>query len=78
MENAGQVSEVGLAAAYGLGALVVAAAAAVTLHLQPWISAPIVALVLLAVAGALRGLRAVSPSAGITQQDLTEIREIHQ
>ena len=78
MKNASQVSEVGLAVAYGLGALVVAAVAAGTLHLQPWASAPIVALVLLAVAGALRGLRAVSPSAAITQQDLTEIRENHQ
>jgi hypothetical protein len=75
MRNAGQISEVGLAAAYGLGALVVAAAAILTLHLQPWASAPIVALVLLAVAGTLQGLRAVSPSSGLTQQDSTETKE---
>jgi hypothetical protein len=75
MRNAGRVSEVGLAAAYGLGALVIAAAAVLTMPLQPWASAPIVAMVLLAVACTLQGLRAVSPSSGLTQQDLTETKE---
>jgi hypothetical protein len=75
MENAGRVSEVGLAVAYGLGALLVATAAVATVSLQPWASAPIVTLVLLAVAGALGGLGAVSPSSAPTQQDLTETRE---